>query len=319
MNTNEKENEKAHSKEETLLILSDTGGIIAAANPKLAFPLKKIGTITAVKRIVLMLKQAGVFPIVVLTGTKNDEVRYQLSMSGVVFLPVPDEKGELLETAKKGLEFLHDKCRRIVFTPVNAPFFTSRTLNELLKTNVPLAVPSYDKKGGHPILLDQSVVNQILDYPDGGGLNQAFKALGISRYWVDVDDPGILRDQVHEHATGIYHLVNHIALERERAFFSGRAKLLLYLIPYTHSVSRACDLMALSHGKGWAVLNELEAELGFQVVLRRHGGKNGGRTDLTAKGYLFLSQFQKMEEDIIAHSQVAFDQFTAALAKKLNE
>ena len=130
--------------------ISTTGGIIAAANPKLAFPLKKVGTISAVKRIALLFKQAGVFPIVVLTNTQDSEVRYQLSKEGVIFLPIAEDHSELIESAKIGFTFLKDICERIIFTPVNAPLFSADTVAKVMATDGQVIIPSFQKQSGIP-------------------------------------------------------------------------------------------------------------------------------------------------------------------------
>ena len=49
--------------------ISSCGGVIAAANEKFAFPLSKGGNTTAVKRIVTCFQDAGIFPIVVISGS----------------------------------------------------------------------------------------------------------------------------------------------------------------------------------------------------------------------------------------------------------
>lgn len=62
------------------------GAVIAAASKKDAVPLLKVGSIPIVRRIVLTLQQAGVFPIVVVTGTEELEVTRQVAPLGVVFI-----------------------------------------------------------------------------------------------------------------------------------------------------------------------------------------------------------------------------------------
>lgn len=112
---------------------SQTGGIIAAASKKDAVPLLQIGSISIIKRIVLNLQHAGVFPIVVVTGTEEQEVTHQLSPLGVIFIRHEAcEAPELLSSVKLGLSYLRDKCDRVVFTPVNTPMFSPDTLKTLL-------------------------------------------------------------------------------------------------------------------------------------------------------------------------------------------
>lgn len=295
--------------------ISSTGGIIAAANPDLAFPLKKVGTISAVKRIALLFKQAGVFPIVVLTNTQDSEIRYQLSKEGVIFLPIEEEHTELIDSAKIGFNFLKTICKRIIFTPVNAPLFSAATVEKVMTTPGKIVIPSFQQKSGHPIMIDTQIIDPLSAYTGDDGLKGAFAALNIQRTWVDVSDPGIVFHNDAEMKTDSFHLVTNLALEKEREFFSDRAKLLLFLISQTHGMRSACDYMALSYSNGWTLINQLEQSIGFTVVQRKHGGSHGGRTQLTKAGCNLLVSYQKMEEAIIQQSQLAFNDFFNKLPK----
>ena len=105
-----------------MIRINRTGGVIGAASKKDAMPLFQVGTIPIVKRIVITFQQAGIFPIVIITGTQEEEVKYQLSGYGVIFLKLEDcEQPKLFESVKTGLEYLEGKCERVMFTPVNAP------------------------------------------------------------------------------------------------------------------------------------------------------------------------------------------------------
>lgn len=128
------------------------GAVIAAASKKDAVPLLKVGSIPIVRRIVLTLQQAGVFPIVVVTGTEELEVTHQVAPLGVVFIKNTEcEKPELFSSVKLGLSYLQGKCDRVVFTPVNAPMFFAQTLHTLLSCDADIVTPTYDGRGGHPI------------------------------------------------------------------------------------------------------------------------------------------------------------------------
>lgn len=145
--------------------ISPTGGVIAAASKKDALPLLQIGSISILKRIVLSFQQAGIFPIVIVTGTQEEEVKHQLSGCGVVFLHNDDcEEPELFASAKIGFSYLEHKCRRIVFTPVNVPMFTSGTLRTLMDQEGDVLIPCYEGVSGHPILISQSILPDILSY-----------------------------------------------------------------------------------------------------------------------------------------------------------
>ena len=133
------------------MFVSNVGGIIAAASKESAHPLRKTGKIPAIKRIVLSMQQAGLFPIVVVVGADDYESRYQLNNLNVVFLILEesDEKRELFHSVKAGLSYLQDKCLSVVFTPVNAPMFIPKTIVEMRKHHDDIVVPSYKKKAGY--------------------------------------------------------------------------------------------------------------------------------------------------------------------------
>ena len=176
------------------MFVSNVGGIIAAASKESAHPLRKTGKIPAIKRIVLSMQQAGLFPIVVVVGADDYESRYQLNNLNVVFLILEesDEKRELFHSVKAGLSYLQDKCLSVVFTPVNAPMFIPKTIVEMRKYHDDIVVPSYKKKAGHPVLISNEMIPDILAYDGENGLRGAIEKYAGRRVFVEVDDIGVL-------------------------------------------------------------------------------------------------------------------------------
>ncbi|HWR23226.1 MAG TPA: NTP transferase domain-containing protein [Feifaniaceae bacterium] len=294
-----------------------TGGIIAAASKRDAYPLLKLGSITAVRRVVLTFQQAGVFPVVIITGYAAEEIERQLADAGVIFLRNENyEKPQLFDSVKIGLSYLLPKCDRVVVTPVNVPMFSPDTLKKLMEMEGGIVTPSYLGKAGHPVVLHKEVIPDVLAYNGPAGLRGALAALESRRRWVNVEDEGILHnvydldrlnEHLDEHNRAILHPLVRLSIERETLFFNARTKLLLILIEDTQSVRSACDHMALSYGKAWEMLNALEQELGYPVVHRRHGGSRGGRTQLTEQGKAFLTAYGQFEQNVRAYAQQEFD------------
>lgn len=296
---------------------SHVGGIIAAASKKDAIPLLQIGSIPIIKRIVITYQQAGVFPIVVITGASEDEVKYQLAPQGLIFIHNENfEEPQLFESAKIGMDFLKDKCEKIVFTPVNAPMFTPGTLEKLINCNSNIITPSFHGVGGHPIVMNNAIIDKILSYDGNDGMRGAISNLEAERQWLPVEDEGVilsvhneeqLKARLEEHNRAILNSFVKIYIEKEKTFFDSRAKLLLYLIGITRSVRKACDLMALSYGKAWIIINELEEKLEYAIVERKQGGRKGGKTMLTERGITFINAYQEFEESVIKHAQLEFE------------
>jgi molybdate transport repressor ModE-like protein len=287
--------------------------LVAAASRKATKPLLQIGSIPIIKRIVITFREAGIFPIVIVTGTQEAEVKYQLAASGVIFLyNEHNEEPELLESVKIGLSFLRDTCDRVVFSPVNVPLFSADTVQTLLSCPDPIVTPTYRQHGGHPVVLSNDLIPSILDYEGPDGLGGFIKQHDTVRRCVEVPDDKILETvnderQLHRIGSGcsrpLPHPVVDLSLETDRSFCNSRCKLLLLLIAQTGSVKQACSLMALSPGKAWQMINDLEQELGKPVVERHRGGSGGGTTTLSAFGTRFLRSYRQLEEQVAAYAR----------------
>ena len=296
--------------------ISKVGGVIAAASKKVAQPLLRVGAISVIRRIVITYQQAGVFPIVVVTGAEEDEVKRQLAGCGVIFLQNTEpEQPELLSSVRLGLEYLYGKCDRVMFTPVNVPMFTPTTLLTLMEHKEDIVVASYRGQGGHPVLIGENAIPSILRYGGGDGLRGAMAESDASHARVDVDDKGVvlsvhnageLNAQLKEHNAAILHPVLHMRMEQETPFFNERLKLLLFLIANGYSIRKGCACTGLAYSKAWEMINQLEHNLGYLVVERQRGGKGGGGTSLTPEGERFLLAYQEFEETVHQIAQKEF-------------
>ena len=296
--------------------LGQVSGIIAAAGKDAGIPLLQVGTIPIIQRIVITYQQVGIFPIVVVTGKEADEMKRQLSPYGVVFLENPDmDQPELMDSVRIGLNFLRGKCDRVVYTPVNVPMFSPVTLAELLDAAGDIVAPSYQGRGGHPVVMSENIFPQLLAYSGENGMRGALDECDAPRTWVPVEDKGVmtnvrnaaeLHEQLEEHNSAILHPVLHMKLEQESAFFSARLKLLLYLLADTNNMRTSCACSGIAHSKAWDMINRLEQHLGYSVVERQRGGRSGGSTRLTEQGIAFLTAYHDFEQTVHRFTQAEF-------------
>ncbi len=295
---------------------SNIGGIIIAASTSRAKPMLKLGSIPVVKRIVLTFQQAEVFPIVVITGTQEEEVRHELSEFGVIFIKNENcVDATMYESLKIGLTYLQDKCSHMAIAPVNSPVFTPETLMKLLQAARDVAFPVYLGQVGYPILIRNDVIPEIMSYKDEEEFKHTIYSLRDNHAGVEVEDEGVVQDiHSYEQLQMLLEKYNKaliqasvgLSIEKETIFFDNRAKLLLYLISETMSVSKACELMSMSYAKAWNVLNKLEEEVGYRIIQRRQGGSRVGRTLLTDEGLDFLQAYMEYEDSVFKYARAEF-------------
>lgn len=288
-------------------------------------PMLSIGSISVAQRVIATLQQAGVFQIVVVTGYNADVLEKHLAKSGVIFLRNEDYKNtEMFDSACIGLNYLKNKCNRVLFTPVDIPLFRADTVKKLLKKRSDVVYPICCGIKGHPILLSSKAINLILDYNGEGGLAKALKQLDISEGFVYIEDEGILYDAdtpeefdklLEYHNNQLMRPVIKLSLEKESRFFDSNIALLLELIDETKSVKTACQRMQVSYSKGWKTLNSIEAQAGFDLVLRKQGGSRGGSSSLTPEGKLLLEQYRKYEKAMKEASIELYEKYLSEILK----
>lgn len=297
----------------------NTGGIIVVTDNKKGKsidPLKEIGTISVIKRMVLTYQQVNISPITIV-GEKDTlyDLERELADYNVIFLKSDEKENSMIDLVKIGINFLKDKCEKVIYSPVVIPMFKMATLQKIVQSESTIASPSYRKKAGHPVLLSNKIYEYILD--SEYGMKDTIRSLMDEREFIEVKDEGIIRSLddmdkltilLDDHNEQIVHPFLRINIEKEEMFFNSRAKLLLILIDEIGTVKGACEHMALSYRKAWSIIEDIEKALGFTVVNRRHGGKDGGRSSLTEEGKEFLIKYSKFEKEVKLFSEKKFNE-----------
>lgn len=176
-----------------------TSGLIVAAGMSSRMkefkPMMEIKSLSMIKRIITTMQQAGTTPIVVITGYQGDRLEEHLAHMDVICLRNPAyETTEMFDSVKIGFQYLQGKCDRIVFTPTDVPLFTVDSVRKLMDGDTSLAKPVCNGKGGHPILIHQSILPFLLEYNGEGGLKEALKGCGVPLDLIEVKDEGVLYD-----------------------------------------------------------------------------------------------------------------------------
>lgn len=271
-------------------------------------PMLSIGSISIAQRIIANFHRAGVSKIVMVTGFNATILERHLSGNGIIFLRNENyETTQMFDSVKIGLEYLKDKCEKVLFTPVDVPLFTARTVQSLLASGADLACPVCEGQQGHPILLSSHLLPEILNDCGEQGLKGAMDRCSAPLTRIEVDDPGTIHDAdtpedfsalVEYHNSQLVRPVVSVSLNKEKAFFDEKIAMLLMLIDETKSVRAAGKRMQLSYSSCWNIIRTLESQLNYPLLVRSQGGAGGSTSVLTEQGRLLLERYTAYEQKL---------------------
>ncbi len=84
--------------------------------------------------------------------------------------------------------------------------------------------------------------------------------------------------------------------EGEGILGEGRIELLKE-IERTGSLKSASDNLKISYRKAWGNIKEAEERLGFKLVVKQRGGKDGGNSQLSDEGQQLLAAYDELRTD----------------------
>ena len=302
---------------------AEAGALIVAAGLSSRMgdfkPMLSLGSISIAQRIIATFHKAGIERIAVVTGYRAVELERHLAGCGIVFLRNEDyAHTEMFDSVRIGLDYLKDKCGKILFTPVDIPLFTAKTVRALLDADARLASPVCGGRTGHPILLGADLVPGILADDGRDGLRGALARSGVPMTAVPVDDPGILLDAdtpkdykalLACHNEQLLRPEVRVSLVREKPFLDEDIYMLFMLVEEYGSVRKACERMQMSYSKGWNTIRRLESQVDRPLIYRNQGGAGARRSGLTAFGRAYLAAYRAYADAVRERAGELFEAY----------
>jgi molybdenum cofactor cytidylyltransferase len=180
-----------------------TGAVVAAAGlssrMKSFKPMLQLAGTTMIKTVVSTLRSAGVSTVVVVVGKNADQMIEHLSEPYVACVYNKDyAKTDMFYSACIGLRFIQHKTDRLFFLPGDVPLFSRQSLIAMMRhmdcCSCSIVIPSHNGKRGHPVLMKNDVIHEIVSYKGGGGLKGAIEAYAGAKDLIELQDPGITID-----------------------------------------------------------------------------------------------------------------------------
>jgi len=161
-------------------------------------PLLPFGEISVVETCVQTLSNAGVDEIVVVIGHRADEVKSSLQNYNVRFAFNPKSESEMSESIAFGVNEISDDAKAVFIALVDQPAVQPKTIIQIKQardlTKMRLIVPTFNSRGGHPVLIASSLKDELLNLDSQKGLRGLFEKYADEVLRLEVDSPFIRKD-----------------------------------------------------------------------------------------------------------------------------
>jgi molybdenum cofactor cytidylyltransferase len=156
-------------------------------------PLLPFGDKTVIECCLDYLREGGIERIVVVVGHRAGEIRDRLK--DVTFAINPDPASEMGASIAIGIQTLHAKAAVIALVdhPAIPPEIVTQIVQEWQKGGR-IVIPTWQNRGGHPVLVDLAFKDELLNLDRTGGLRAMFKKHEKDINRIPVDSPFVARD-----------------------------------------------------------------------------------------------------------------------------
>lgn len=160
-------------------------------------PLLTLGNQTVLERTISIFTQAGIRDIVVVLGHQSDSLKPLIESLGVKWVFNPNYEQGMFASVQTGVTDIDATSTCFFMMPVDMPLVKPETIKEMMAAYDDQAMdvlyPSCDGRRGHPPLISNRLIPQLIDSSDSGGLKVFLETQGKASY-IAIQDPGILMD-----------------------------------------------------------------------------------------------------------------------------
>lgn len=163
--------------------------------PKMLLPFKGK---TIIEKVIENVTSSDVHKTVVVLGAEHDTIIKVITGLPVTHCYNDNYKEGMLSSVKCGFRSLPDDFEAVLVfqgdQPMIRPLAVNKVINAWRKSGKGIVVPVFEKKRGHPLLIDRKYKEEIEKLNDGEGLRSLAIKFHSDVLEVDVNAPEILRD-----------------------------------------------------------------------------------------------------------------------------
>jgi molybdenum cofactor cytidylyltransferase len=145
-----------------------------------------------------ILDTGRIAQLVVVTGRRSEEVRQAIKNREVRIVYNPDYRSGMSGSIKKGIESISASADAVLIALVDQPHIGAgiiKTLIDSYENPRPLvAVPTFNGKRGHPIIVSMALKGEILAMDPEQGLRSVIRAHDNEVMEVEIGSEAVLKD-----------------------------------------------------------------------------------------------------------------------------
>jgi molybdenum cofactor cytidylyltransferase len=162
-------------------------------------PLLPFGAKTVIETAIDNMRGGGVEKVVIVAGVgpRADELKAHLQESNVALAVNPDPNSEMSSSIACGVRAVPEETRAVIINPVDHAAVPAEIIALLLnewQQGAQLVKPSWNKRGGHPVLIDLAFREQLLELDPQSGLKTFLSQRQDQVRRVEVNSNLIARD-----------------------------------------------------------------------------------------------------------------------------
>jgi len=133
-------------------------------------------------------------PVIVVLGCHSEAIR-ELGVEATLVVNPDPERG-MLSSLQCGLRAVPPQADAVLFTPADYPAVDAGTIRALADgaSSAPLAIPVFESRRGHPVLITRPLVAEILALPEHARPSDVIHSYLDRAMMIQVQDRGVVED-----------------------------------------------------------------------------------------------------------------------------
>jgi CTP:molybdopterin cytidylyltransferase MocA len=133
-------------------------------------------------------------PVIAVFGFDAARLMPLAAAAGVRPVENPDYPLGMLTSLQAGLRAAGREADSVLFTLVDHPVISLATVDRLLDSKAPIAIPRFGGKRGHPVFIRREIVREFLEEPVESKVRDVIDRHAREIDYIEVEDPGIADD-----------------------------------------------------------------------------------------------------------------------------